>query len=57
MRLRLTEAAEQDLADIAAWLTMEASETTARRIEVLNHGVRHAREIGKETDMSITVRI
>ncbi len=32
MRLKLTEAAEQDLADIAAWLTMEASETTVRRI-------------------------
>jgi toxin ParE1/3/4 len=32
MRLKLTEAAEQDLADIAAWLTMEASETTARRV-------------------------
>jgi toxin ParE1/3/4 len=32
MRLKLTALAEQDLADIAVWLTAEASEVTARRI-------------------------
>jgi toxin ParE1/3/4 len=32
MRLRLTETAEGDLAEIAAWLSQEASEETARRI-------------------------
>ena len=32
MKLKLTEAAERDLADLSAWLTAEASESTARRV-------------------------
>ncbi|MFM9975911.1 MAG: type II toxin-antitoxin system RelE/ParE family toxin [Beijerinckiaceae bacterium] len=32
MRLRLTEAAERDMAEIAAWLTAETSEAVARRL-------------------------
>jgi plasmid stabilization system protein ParE len=32
MKVKLTALAEQDLADIAVWLTAEASELTARRI-------------------------
>jgi toxin ParE1/3/4 len=32
MRLKLTTAAERDLADISGWLSSETSEATARRI-------------------------
>ncbi len=32
MKLKLTEAAERDLADLSAWLSAEASEMTARRV-------------------------